>query len=957
MTPELARIKLAAFLQQPPHSALLPEPDRERVAAALLEALTGDSTIPDVARRAAALASAADPMHFPADTAPVDVAAGLALTHPLSRHEPYRTGPLAADPDGVSRDILAAVRTLATRCGTDPLIRCLAAWRWLPDLIREHEPANRRLGALWDVLPADTHLPDRTVWDQVSVTAALAGADNHPALLIFALGPVQSFISQARSTRDLWIGSYLVSYLSWAAIRAIADQIGPDALLYPSLRNQPLVDAWLAARGVPTPAAVPPAPATSRQVAAFPNKLLALVAEDSVPALGVLASAAVRDAWAALGQQVGDWLVGRAGQAWQPTAWDAQTAMHVETAWAGLPWPEAGGEAAWLAVARGLLGADGLTDFERTLAALRGCGGYRIGPSSYYGPAHGLAQRAFDARKLTRQFTSVEEPGFKCTLCGQRAPALGAPAGYREQRAIWQWLAEQIRRPDLLEPTGDERLCAVCLTRRIAPETGAIRTALGAASQGFPSTSTLATLPFRRDLRDLIHRATDPSQTTALADFLDALDVLERHQAALGAMVHIDPRTLPGELARFEEGASRDTRLSQRLSGTDGEWLLLETYERRRAELQRRKGDPRVLSALATAGTALRHLLNETRRASLRAPTAYYAILILDGDRMGRWVSGEQHRVTLGDVLHPDIRGHLRRDPTWQEALGERRLFGPATHASLGAILRDFALWVVPDVVERVHGGRVVYAGGDDVLALLPADRALAVDDALRARYTSAFLARDGQGVLCDLPREADPDLTIFRGMGPDATLSAGLLFAHHLLPLGVALEEARRLEGLAKEQGGRDAIAIGIARRSGPDEELVVISKHRRGGETVLGLVAAARALLGERPTVKDAERGAAPSRLPYLLREAAPVLDGLLDPSARQRAVMAVAARHIPAQDGRQRLLNLYDALAAVPAGASPSDPTAATPSDRGRPTPTGPVDELARLLRLARFLAAET
>src|SRR5260370_42700408 len=40
-------------------------------------------------------------------------------------------------------------------------------------------------------------------------------------MLMFSLGPVQSFISQARKTRDLWIGSFLLSKLMEAAMEGI----------------------------------------------------------------------------------------------------------------------------------------------------------------------------------------------------------------------------------------------------------------------------------------------------------------------------------------------------------------------------------------------------------------------------------------------------------------------------------------------------------------------------------------------------------------------------------------------------------------------------------------------------------------------------------------------------------------------------------------------------------------
>src|SRR5436305_931136 len=40
-------------------------------------------------------------------------------------------------------------------------------------------------------------------------------------MLMFTLGPVQSFILQARKTRDLWIGSFLLSKLMEAAMEGI----------------------------------------------------------------------------------------------------------------------------------------------------------------------------------------------------------------------------------------------------------------------------------------------------------------------------------------------------------------------------------------------------------------------------------------------------------------------------------------------------------------------------------------------------------------------------------------------------------------------------------------------------------------------------------------------------------------------------------------------------------------
>src|SRR2546421_509290 len=50
-------------------------------------------------------------------------------------------------------------------------------------------------------------------------------------MLLFSLGPVQTFIAQARKTRDLWLGSYLLAKLMEAA----TEELKGD-LVYPTDR-------------------------------------------------------------------------------------------------------------------------------------------------------------------------------------------------------------------------------------------------------------------------------------------------------------------------------------------------------------------------------------------------------------------------------------------------------------------------------------------------------------------------------------------------------------------------------------------------------------------------------------------------------------------------------------------------------------------------------------------------
>ncbi|MHB1426689.1 MAG: type III-B CRISPR-associated protein Cas10/Cmr2, partial [Gemmataceae bacterium] len=50
--------------------------------------------------------------------------------------------------------------------------------------------------------------------------------DSDKALLSFFLGPVQPFIAGAKTTRDLWSGSFLLAWLTFAAIKKVREFSG-----------------------------------------------------------------------------------------------------------------------------------------------------------------------------------------------------------------------------------------------------------------------------------------------------------------------------------------------------------------------------------------------------------------------------------------------------------------------------------------------------------------------------------------------------------------------------------------------------------------------------------------------------------------------------------------------------------------------------------------------------------
>lgn len=135
-------------------------------------------------------------------------------------------------------------------------------------------------------------------------------------------------------------------------------------------------------------------------------------------------------------------------------------------------------------------------------------------------------------------------------------------------------------------------------------------------------------------------------------------------------------------------------------------------------------------------------------------PSSFYTLLLADGDHLGRLAS------QIG-----------------KEAVGR----------ALAGFTQE-----VQGIVEK-HGGQTIYAGGDDVLAMHPVPEALRCATRLAECYRSAFNGAQG------------------------ATLSATVLFAHVRLPLSAVISEAHRLlDDVAKDENGRDSLAVGVLKSGG---------------------------------------------------------------------------------------------------------------------------------------------
>lgn len=139
----------------------------------------------------------------------------------------------------------------------------------------------------------------------------------------------------------------------------------------------------------------------------------------------------------------------------------------------------------------------------------------------------------------------------------------------------------------------------------------------------------------------------------------------------------------------------------------------------------------------------------------------YYAVLLMDGDNMGQWFADGS-----------DVK-------------------------ELSCRLSRFSRKVVPEIISK-YEGVLIYAGGDDVLALFPVNYVLEATDALRRAFGSEE-----------------------KGLGGSATSSAGIAVGHKKSPLQQSLNQARLLEAAAKSYCSpvgieKNALAIAVRTRSG---------------------------------------------------------------------------------------------------------------------------------------------
>jgi len=722
-------------------------------------------------------------------------------------------------------------------------------WRCLPEATCDLFKDNSLM-----LMPAETRLPDASIWSHLSMTSALAGALagydltaaqiqrwqgnddlSHPYLAVFSFSPVQELIKSSRKMRDFWAGSWLLHYLSAKVCWKLANQYGPDTLLYPSLYQQPLIDHWLLQEIEKLKKeekidfdfskwVKPPLP-ESLLTAGFPNVISLILPQDKVQAAMQTAQQTLLEEWLIIGDLVfkelhdkRDWMRelkpdDNSWQGWLKSQWQVY--------WTALPIGKQGIQLKssaideqkdtefqdWLDIQNGTynlrtkenqLFKDKELDLLRE-AHKRRWKKYQRGFSANIGSWWGYI---FDATRASLASVKNARNWELPTAFGPRSTISGIGPVVSSGKDGKDWITE-----------------------------GDTKKSWGKHDAGFfDGTEQLnATEVVKRGLHKILPKLlgiteeniTYPDLTSGVAGYLKVNQSNPEHkrnfEKACQAIVDKYP-DLENTLAEIRgkwgipwmDKKQNPKKYHPRLLNAG--WILEDLPNSEALKAEYTQGINQILSQCYPNNN----------------PSDWYVLAAGDGDSMSEWLKGTKMK-NYGDYIPSTLSVKLENFP---EFLAIQKRMGPSTHNALSRALLDFSNQLVPYLTQNRYAGRLIYGGGDDVLAytnLWEWDKWLwdirqcfkgAKDP--REEFSNKgdywkYLKDDGEKVgLVDRP--------LFT-MGSEATISFGIVIAHHSVPLAIALESLWEAEKKAKdhvyidnngEKKAKDAVQVRVLYSNG---------------------------------------------------------------------------------------------------------------------------------------------
>jgi CRISPR-associated protein Cmr2 len=628
----------------------------------------------------------------------------------------------------------------------------MRVWRLWPERsAREHDP-------LMAYLVADTRIPDHTLWHHNGLVSALHTAGEKPAFLLFQIGPVQEFIAKSRSMRDLWSASYLITFLISKALATVADELGPDVVIFPNLRAVPLLDWWWSQESGLFPDEYLSLGSgrlhrNELLMPSLPNRFLALIPGGTYGRqIAASAETAVRYLWRDIANTVHRNISEAIARQGPFIGWDA----HWEQQVSRFPTVD------WI-----------IHEWVSEDEALRMAADKEPSPPLSSGwQNHPLHHAALWRGKSEKSGGKMMIPGIdRESWHGNRNDAFAWPlhfavaewkfAACKNARAFEPWvsLAKGSAAPPKDHLNGrDEALGGA------SPEAfwGALRVAYGGAEQG----------------------------TFKGKQLYGALSVIKR----------LWPKAFLQDHLGWQDWKPRFESVQD----------IAEAIESEREEDLEKQG-----------------------------PT-YYAVLCMDGDDMGQWVSGVKTPL-LKSALANKAWDYFARQWQTSQARGlvaeqVHRPLSPGFHAAFSEAVSNFGMYCADQIVTQ-FSGQLLYSGGDDVLAIVPARNALDCAYALQCAFCGQMPLGSSRTRQCleqlfEFPsdgfvrcRNSGKDEALRPNWplivpGSKASASVGVAIGHVRSPMQDTIQAAREAEAVAKNIRQKGAVCVRILKRSGEGVE-----------------------------------------------------------------------------------------------------------------------------------------
>jgi len=704
-------------------------------------------------------------------------------------------------------------------------------WRCFPQLVCQHHQSLM-------LAPAATSLPDASVWSHSSLRAAMAGTlatygripqqsssqelTPRPYLAIFSFTPVQEIVKSSRKMRDFWAGSWVLHYLSAKVCWELAQHYGPDSLIYPSLFQQPLIDHWLTEKyqGF-TPWIEEPSP-RDLLTAGFPNVIVALLPQGEVKAAMQTAKQTLYREWLNLGNLVFAEL--------QQRHWTRQLRQESRT-WNG--WLKSQWQPYWTALPLGANGED------LTNQVVLDAQDWRKNP---------WLQAQNDACNLgedTQLFKDLEFDFLQAVKQNFTDTPVGVNVG-----SWWPYIFDQLRFG--LSAVKNARTWDI--PTAFSPRS----TISGIGPVVYPDSNEHQ--PREKNQHDPITEAQTKEFWQKHAGLFDGIEQLNATETLKRGIHHVLPNpTVLGlvegslnaaypDLTAGVAGYLRvnypknDPRRLEHFRHTceSVRNYINQSQETKENILEEMREDmkwgipwlesqhPNLMNyppRFLNAGWLVADLeISEQKKPNYRTelqqhiaqfypnnnPADWYVLAAGDGDGMSRWLKGLPLK-NYQDYMSSTSPFPDTANPQIGEAFNQlkqlKKRMGPSTHNALSRALLDFSNKLLPYLTEQRYTGRLIYGGGDDVLAytnLWEWDKWLwDVRQCFRGAEDQEYQEFNNEGDYWrwqgSEPPAGIPQRPLFT-MGSEATISFGIVIAHHSVPLAIALENLWEAEEKAKD-------------------------------------------------------------------------------------------------------------------------------------------------------------